>query len=134
MHDINIPNGGLNGYRWVKAADGTWTFTVYTDATEALCLDVSTFALKLVVNPVAPLTGTQLTKATGGGITVSGVFNSDPRLNLQRAVVAWAAADTADANAYPPGQWHATLWRNDSGAHVPLAEGNVYLVQLDTLP
>lgn len=133
MHTINLPNGGLNGYRWTKAADGTWTFTVYTDEGETTCLDITGFELTLVVNPISPLVGTQIVKTSGDGIAIQGTYDPDPRLNTQRAVVTWAPDDTAGIG-FPAGPWHATLWRSDTDNVGALAEGPVYLMELDTIP
>ena len=65
-----------------------------------------------------------LTKATNNGITIVGVYNVDPALNTQYAVITLSAADAALADdIYDHG-----LWRTDNGANTPLCKGTAVVV------
>lgn len=63
-------------------------------------------------------------KTTGHGIVIAGVYNVDPSLNTQYAVITLSAADMAlDSELYDHG-----FWRTDSGHNTPLCKGTAVVV------
>jgi hypothetical protein len=69
------------------------------------------------------------TTAPGAGITITGVYNADPAVNTQRAVVAVADTDTGGSPPLDKGYYRHELKRTDEGAETILIEGSLYLKQ-----
>lgn len=73
-------------------------------------------------------------KTLSDGITISGVFDSDPSANTQRVEVLLADTDTYDPDASPPleikaGTYVYALKRLDPGSETILAEGTFTLLR-----
>lgn len=73
-------------------------------------------------------------KLVGQGITITGVFNSDPDANTQRIEVLIADTDTYDPNVSPTveikaGTYVYALKRIDPGSETILAEGTFTLLR-----
>lgn len=75
-----------------------------------------------------------LKTTSGGGITITGVFNSDPLLNTQRVDVLIEDKDTYDTSVNPivniePGMYQYALKRTDTANETILAWGSFELLQ-----
>ena len=104
---------GIDEGVWFIGKDFQLRFTVFTDSTLATCLDVSAYALQYVLrkgneDPSPPI----ISKTSGSGIAVTGVFNATPASNTQRVVVTIDDTDTDDVRA---GEYQHALARTDSG-------------------
>jgi len=109
---------------WFLGEDKELVFTIYTDDTKTACLDVTGYALQWTLckrEGAAAL----ITKATGGnGITIAGVYNADPALNLQRVTVTILKTDT---DPFLPGAYRQRLRRTDTGFATVFTFGDVAL-------
>lgn len=70
-----------------------------------------------------------ITKTTTSGIAISGVFNSDPALNTQRAVISIADTDTGGSPPLEKGNYRHELKRTDDGSETVLLDGQLHLKQ-----
>lgn len=116
---------GTNGL--FLGVDYTYPFTIKNGA-ETACVDISGWALSYLVKrqAVEPDGQAMLSKQTGNGITISGVFSADPALNTQVATV--AIADT-DSQLLEAGECVYELKRTDTGAETVLAYGALTLIR-----
>lgn len=102
------------------------SLTIYADAAQTTCQDVSGWALSWKLVSKAGTTPALLTKTSGSGIAVTGAFNATPSVNTQRVEV---TLDDVDTDALTPGtKWHE-LKRTDAGLESVLAFGPFYLHQ-----
>lgn len=104
---------GVDEGVWFIGKDFELRFRVFTDDTLTECLDVSTYTMEYALvkgidDPSPPI----LSKTTGSGITVTGVFDADPGDNTQLVVVDIDADDTIDLRA---GDYQHALARTDTG-------------------
>lgn len=114
--------------RWHIGEDKKLRFTIYTDRTKTVVQDVTGFALSWRLR--ATPTGTVLlTKTTGSGIAISGVFNADPAINTQVIEVSVDDEDTQPdgGTALGSGTYYHELKRTDVGLEAVLAAGKLYL-------
>lgn len=97
---------------------------VYADAALTTMQDVSGFALswKLVT---APGQAALITKTSGAGIAVTGVFNASPSLNTQRVEITIDDTDTDGLSA--AASYYHELKRTDAGLEAVLMHGRVRL-------
>lgn len=73
-------------------------------------------------------------KTLSSGISITGVYNSDPALNTQRITIQLDDTDTYDPTASPPktikaGTYVYALKRIDAGSETILAEGTFTLLR-----
>lgn len=105
--------------------DHSYIFTVKNGA-ESACLDITTYAMSWMLK--RRLTDADsaklLEKTTASGITIAGLFNASPSVNLQVATVAIADTDT---DAFVAGLCYWELKRTDAGLEAPLAYGTLEL-------
>ena len=108
---------------WFQNTDFTFPFTIF-QADDATPLDITGFALSWTLRKRVTDTVAVLTKTTGSGITIAGVYNVVPATNLQRATVAIADDETA---LIPAGLYYHELKRTDPGSEAILAQGRAIL-------
>lgn len=114
--------------RWHIGEDKKLRFPIYADADRAVCLDASGFALSWKLKTALTSGTVLLTKTSGSGIAVTGVFNADPAVNTQVVEVTIDDVDTQpdsgsallDATTY-----YQELKRTDAGLEQVLAQGRV---------
>lgn len=117
--------------------DNDIAFTIYTNDSLSAISDESTSDLLWVLRRYeSEPDPAVIEKSTGspGGISVTGVFNSDPAVNTQRIVVHLDDTDTYDATVspavdVPPGSYRYALKRMDAGSETILAFGSFQLLQ-----
>ena len=104
--------------------DKELVYTIYTDDTQATCLDVTGYALRWRLRKTdgSPVLIEKTT--AGGGIVISGVFNASPAQNLQRVTVTSLDVDTS---VLAPGAYRQRLARTDAGFKTTLVFGDVEL-------
>ena len=105
--------------------DKKYEFPVLNEA-ETAAIDVSSWSFSFMVKTSKEDADAAaiLTKATGSGIAVSGVYNADPNTNLQRVVVTIQDTDTDGAT---PGTRYWELKRTNDGVETVLAFGEMKL-------
>jgi hypothetical protein len=103
--------------------DKELVFTIYTDDTQAACLDVTGYALRFRLRKTdgSPVL---IEKIVGSGIVIAGVFNAAPAQNLQRVTVTILDIDTSPL---APGAYRQRLSRTDAGFKTVLVFGDVEL-------
>lgn len=104
-------------------------FTIYTDATtdadiingRGTIQDVSgyTFRWRLRTRGTSP--SNVIEKSTASGISIIGVFNSDPDLNTQKVHV---NLDASDWTSVVEAKHDHGLWRTDAGNEIALTGGS----------
>lgn len=105
--------------------DHAFAFTILND-TETQAVDITTWQLSYMVKrrlsdaDLAAL----ITKTTGAGIIIEGVYNASPTVNTQVATVVIADTDTATLT---PGLAFYELERSDANSETPLAFGTIDL-------
>lgn len=107
--------------------DKQFVFTVLNDAQTA-AIDITGWALSWMVKRyLSDLDGAALlTKTTGSGIAISGVFNATPSLNTQVATVTVLDTDTLTiAEGLAPYEFE----RTDANFETPLAFGFIELIR-----
>jgi hypothetical protein len=97
---------------------------------ETAAINIAGFALswmlkKRLAHPDADAFITKTTAALGG-ITIAGVYDADPDVNLQRATVVISDTDTDDLGK---GDYFWELKRTDSGAETILCYGKMTLLR-----
>jgi hypothetical protein len=110
---------------------------VYEDSGQTIVLDVAdadlAFILSLQSNDVTPLIEKATGGSPGGGITVEGVYNSDPLLNTQEVVIALAAEDSyADTVQLKKRKYYYALKRTDDGQRSTLMHGAFQFLRVPT--
>jgi hypothetical protein len=108
-------------------------YSVYQPAPNAAVpQDVTGWSLAWVLRAVGG--AALITKTTGGGgITITGVYDTDPDVNTQRVDVQLQASDTYNDEAVPaiaiaPGTYIYALKRTDAGQEDVLAWGTFDLL------
>ena len=89
--------------------------------------NVATFSLRWELRRWGPSGTSVITKTTGngGGITITGTYNSNRSSNTQRVLVAIADTDTEDL---PQARYTCALKRMDAGLEAVLSHGTVELL------
>jgi hypothetical protein len=100
---------------------------IFTDD-QTECLDIDGWTLSFMVKRHLGDADAQalITKTTGDGIEITGLFNANPDTNQQRAVVTLSKSDTV--NLFP-GIYECELKRTDAGSESILAAGPFPLVR-----
>jgi hypothetical protein len=104
--------------------DQAYDVTVYTSEAKTTVREITGWALSFLVKrkqtdaDVAAL----VTKTTGAGIAISGVFNGTPASNTQVATVTIADTDTDSLNE---GIYRWELKRTDAGSEARVAYGTI---------
>lgn len=98
------------------------------NATRTESIDISSWALRYMVKRRhTDADGAAVVdKATGSGITIAGVFNANPALNLQRATATIADTDT---DGLTPATYYAEWKRTDANFETVLAYNDYQLVR-----
>lgn len=117
-------------------------FTLYagepTDAQiaagTAVIQDATGMALIWVLKKTTKSATALISKTSGSGIALTGVFNASPAINTQRVEVTLSDKDTYSPNANPPinikpGPYFHALKRTDTGAETILCWGAFLLQQ-----
>lgn len=122
---LDVTIGEADG--WYVGEDKQLSFTIYTSAAKTTCQDIAGWALswklrKRKHDPDPAL----IAKATNAGISITGVFNADPAVNTQRALVTVSDSDTDVLT--PGGYWHE-LKRTTDGQETVLSQGPAVLKQ-----
>lgn len=128
---MSIRSDITRDHRWHVGEDKKLRFTIYADAQQTACVDVSGFAVSWKLGTAAGTTGTvSITKTSGNGIGVAGVFNADPALNTQVIEVTVDDVDTQppSGDGVAPGTYYHELKRTDEGLEQILAKGTVTLL------
>lgn len=115
--------------RWHLGEDKKLLVTVYSDADQQTCVDVSAFTLSWKLSET--MGGTALiTKTSSSGIVVSGAFNADPLLNTQVVEISVDDVDTQPDTgpALAARTYHHELKRTDAGVEAILCQGRVTLL------
>jgi hypothetical protein len=94
------------------------------DANQAVPEDVTGWTLSWVLSEVGGVA--LVSKATGSGISITGVYNVDPTLNTQRVDVLLEDTDTV---ALARGTYIYKLKRTDPGEETVLAFGTFELLE-----
>jgi hypothetical protein len=98
--------------------------TIYTSPAKTECVDVGAFAMSYKMAQ-KPGQAAVVTKTTGAGISVGGVFNSSPALNTQ---VVEIALDDVDTDAIAAQTWYHELKRTDNNLEGILFQGRAALL------
>lgn len=122
MDQVNVmPYNAATGFAWLLGTDFIIETTVYETPAHTVCVDATSYEeLTFRIRQGVPSGAAVVTKTLESGISITGVFNSNPSLNTQVVKVAVAAADTAALN---PGPYYWTLERLDSSGLAPLFAG-----------
>lgn len=104
-----------------QGEDKKLRFVVFANEAQTLCEDVTsfTFSWKLM----GP-SGVVITKTSGSGIAVVGVFNSNPNLNTQKVEV---SIDDTDTDLLAPIVYLHELKRTNAGVENLIAQGDLPL-------
>lgn len=97
-------------------------------------IDVSTWALEWILRKGdTTIDPALIAKTTGAGITVTGIFSSDPLVNTQIVVVRLDDTDTASADGtsvvLKPNTYRHSLKRTDDTLETILAFGDFELLE-----
>lgn len=113
--------------------DKVLRFPIYTDDAATAVVDVTGWALQWTQRKHDAAVTALIEKSTETsppGITLEGVYNSDPAVNTQEVVIHLEAADSYDPAASPPtalkaGTYRHGLRRTDSGFQTQLSYGDI---------
>lgn len=108
--------------------DKTLSYEVFAAGSTTIMENVSGFKIHWELRKTVRDSAIYLSKtstSTGGGIIVTGTYNSARAVNTQRVVIAIADVDTENI---PPGSYYCALKRMDTGLEAVLSHGTAELL------